>query len=262
MRALPLLLLTLGACATRPSASGPAPLTPGTPSGPNTPAPQPPAAPMTPTHTLTLDQRAPLELGSTATLRYEGLVIEDIAGSPDGSYPGGSGISLTVIVDGGATPQRRQLSLLSAGYTSRPSAWFDRHRVTLLDVEDPYKKGARALFVVERVSDRTRPGPPVVVRVAAGQSIDLDDEIRVEFLGNSTKEISAGEKPPLMVAVKYHVPGEPPDSTEFNVGADDTPQSSTWRDDRLTIVESAYNAWMRVSIERLQLERVTPAGPG
>ena len=41
--------------------------------------------------------------------------------------------------------------------------------------------------------------------------------------------------------------------------ADDRPQRWSWRDYRFTIAAHAYDAWMQLSIERLELE---PASPG
>lgn len=255
MRVPPLLLFALAGCTGR--APGPAPLQPQPAPPSPTDAPARPVAPPRPNLTLARDQRVPLQLGGTATLRYENLVLEDIAASPDGSYPAGSGITLDLILDGGATPERVPLTLLSSGYRSRPCAWFGEFRVTLIDVKDPHR-APRVELALERVSARTRPGAPQVVRVEVGQSIPLDDEVRVEFLGNSTKHIDPGEKPPLMVALRYHVPGEPPLSTEFNVGSDDKPQTWIWRDYHFTILASGYNASMQVAVARLQLDLATP----
>jgi len=210
---------------------------------------------MTANLSLTRGQRVTLELGGSETLGFEDVVVESIEAGPSEAYPAGSGVSVTLIVEGGRSPERRQVSLLSSGYRSHPVAWFGPYRVTLVDVKDPHR-AAQVDLVVERVSERSLPGEPVVVRVEAGQSITLGDAARVEFLGHSTKHIDAGERPPLMVALKYHIPGEAPLSTEFNVGTDDRPQTWTWRDYRLTIVEYVYNAWMRVSVERLALDRV------
>ena len=255
MRVPALLLLALAACTGR--APGPAPLQPQPTPPPPIDAPASPVTPPRPNLTLAREQRVPLQPGGAATLRYDNLVLEDIAASPDGSYPAGSGITLDLILDGGAAPQRVPLTLLSSGYRSRPSAWFGEFRVTLLDVKDPHR-APRVELALERVSARLRPGAPQVVRVDLGQSIALDDDIRVEFLGHSTKHIDKGEPPPLMVALRYHVPGEPPLSTEFNVGSDDRPQTWTWRDYHFTILASGYNAYMQLALARLQLDPATP----
>lgn len=251
-RAIVILLLTV-ACARRPAEPARPEVT--TPDATPTPTATTTAQPMTsaaPNLVLTRDQRAPLALGSTATIHYDGLVIEEIAGSPDGSYPGGSGISLTLVVDGGPAPQRRSVSLLSTGYTSRRAAWFDDRRVTLLDVEDPYRQ-ARVALLVERVTGDVLPGAPVEARVAVGGMVALDADTRVEFLGNSTKSISAGERPPLMIALRYHVAGEEPATTEFNAGTDDRALTWVWRDRRFTVTRYAYDEWMQLRIDRLRL---------
>lgn len=239
------LLLCLAACAPRPA----------NPVAPASPTPPAPAQPMNaaPNLVLTsLDQRATLIPGTTLTLRYDNLVIESIEPSPDGNYPAGSGITLNLHREGGAPPLRRNVSLLSSGYTSRNAAWFDDVRVTLLDVKDPQQKSARVELLVERVTAEPA-GDAREVRVTRGQSLELAPDTRVEFLGNSTKEISAGERPPLLVAVRYLVSGEEPVSSEFNVGPDDTPQIWTWRDQRFTVLKYAYNEWMQVKVQRLRL---------
>jgi hypothetical protein len=242
------MFLFIGACAQR--SVEPAPV--NAPQPPARPTAQP-AQPMTtvPNLVLTHEQRAPLYLGSTATIRHDGLVIEDIAASPDGAYPAGSGISLTLIVEGGPSPIRRSVNLLSSGYTSRAAAWFGDIRVTLLDVKDPHKREARVELLVERITGDVVPGAPVLVRVAAGGTFELDADTRIEFLGNSTKTISKGDQPPLMVALRYLVAGEEPEKTEFNAGTG--PYAWDWRDRRFTIVDHAYDQWMQLKIERLRL---------
>lgn len=250
---LTVILLLLAACSKRQVDARPIEARPVEARPISDPAPQP-TQPMTtaaPNLVLARDQRAPLFLGSTATIRYDGLAIEDIAASPDGAYPAGSGVSLTLIVDGGAAPLRRGVNLLSPGYSSRAAAWFGDIRVTLLDVKDPYKKDVKVELRVERVTDEVLPETPVQVRVAAGGTIDLDAETQLEFLGNSTKTISKGDRAPLMVALRWLVAGEEPEKTEFNAGSG--PYGWDWRDRRFTIVAHAYNEWMQLKIERLRL---------
>lgn len=246
-----LCLLPLAACATRradPPVISAGPPKPG-PAAPTEPNRMPSTGPNL---TLTGEQPQPLWPGSTAKIHCEGIAIKTLAGAGD-AHPGGNGVSMTLVVEGGAAPIRRMVSLRPPGHTSRSHAWFDDTRVTLLDVEDPYEKGARTLLRVERVTDRARPGPTTAVRVMRGQGFDLDDDVRVEFLGNSTKEISRGERPPLRVAVRYLVPGEQPDAGEFNVGSEDRPQSWRWRDYRFTITDHAHDEWMQLAIDRLEL---------
>lgn len=239
------LLLCLDACTPRSAPAVP-------PSDATHPASAPP---MTAAPNLVLtspEERAPLLPGGAATLRYDNLVIESIEASPDGNYPAGSGITLTLHRDGGPGPLARQVSLLTPGYTSHAAAWFDDVRVTLLGVKDPHNKTPRVELQVERVTGEPL-GEPREVRTIKGGAIDLDVGARVEFLGNSTKSISAGEPPPLLVAVRYVVSGEEPETSEFNVGPDHSPQTWTWRDHRFTIIKYAYNEWMQLKIQRLRL---------
>lgn len=96
--------------------------------------------------TLEKDQRN--EIGDGLTLHYESLVIEEIAAGGPG-YPAGSGITLVLVAEGAGAPQRQQVSLLSEGYDSHPTATFGRYRVTLIDVEQPMRD-ARVILKIER----------------------------------------------------------------------------------------------------------------
>ena len=78
---------------------------------------------MTANLSLTRGQRVTLELGGSETLGFEDVVVESIEAGPSEAYPAGSGVSVTLIVEGGGSPERRQVSLLSSGYRSHPVAW-------------------------------------------------------------------------------------------------------------------------------------------
>lgn len=224
------------------------------------PAPkmQPPSAPApvaaTSSSSTTLAPGERLELGGGVTVHFSGVVVEEIAASPDGSYPAGSGVTLALIFEGRGAPVSREISLLSPGYDSVREAWFDRYRVGVVDVNDPIR-APRLDLVAERITDRVRPAAPIVVRVERGGEVALG-AARMTFLGHSTKHIDAGESPPLMVAVEYQAPGAAPERFETNVGTDDRPQRWSWRDYLFTIDAHAYDAWMQLSITRLELEPV------
>jgi hypothetical protein len=247
-RTLLALLLCLAACDKRPAA-------PARPPEPAAPTPSdPPTGPMTANLVLTSHtQRAPLALGHTALLRYDGLAVESLAASPDGAYPGGSGVSLTLYLEGGPAPLRRDLSLLSPGYTSRDRAWFGDHRVTLLDVKDLYTKSTRVELLVERVTGEPLPGPATAARVVRGDSVELDADTRLEFLGNPARQVAAGERSPRTIAVRYHVGGEQPESAELDVGPDGSRRSWDWRDWRFTVTAHAHDEWLQLEIRRLRL---------
>lgn len=227
----------VGSCAT----SAPAPTMPTTP----VPPPRSTAPPIS----IAANQR--LALGGGVTVHFTGVVVEEIAASPDDNYPGGSGITLALIFEGMGAPQRREISLLSAGYDSVREAWFDHYRVTVVDVQGPLRAPQLEIFA-ERVTDRVRTGTPMAARIERGAHLELGSAT-MTFHGHSTKHIDQGELPPLMVAVEYRAPGGPPERFEHNVGTEDRPQRWTWRDYRFTSVEHAYDAWMQLSIDRLEL---------
>ncbi|MBZ5710132.1 hypothetical protein [Nannocystis pusilla] len=238
-----LVLSLLGACAV-PAAE---------------PTMQPPSAPApvatAPASTTTLAPDERLALGGGVTVHFSSVVVEQIAASPDGSYPAGSGVTLALIFEGVGAPVSREISLLSPGYESVREAWFDRYRVRVVDVLDP-TRAPRLVVVAEQVTDRVRPGEPLAVRAARGRDVDLETA-RMTFLGHSTRHIDAGESPPLMVAVEYHVLRAAPERLETNVGTDDErPRRWRWRDYLFTIDAHAYDAWMQLSIARLELEPV------
>ncbi len=194
-----------------------------------------------------------LTIGPGVTLRYDNLVIEEIAAGPSSAYPAGSGLTLTLIVDGLNGPIRRSVSLLSEGYTSKREAWFDRFRVTVNDVTSPHRDAVVEL-VVEQVTDRA--GTPTSANVVKGGSVALGTA-SMFFRGHGSKHIGPGETSPLMVALEYSVPGEEPERVELNVGTGPR-HSWRWRDYELTVLAHEFDAWMRLQIARLQLAPVQP----
>ena len=240
--------LLLGACATRsPVSTMPSPAT--SPTMPSSSQPSPTPGPQGPVITLAPDQR--LALGGGVTVHFTGVVVEEIAGSPDGAYPAGSGVTLALIFAGIGAPERREISLLSAGYDSLHEAWFDRFRVTVVDVKDPLR-APRLELIAEQVSDRVRPGAPITARLERGAELALE-AATMTFRGHSAKSVAAGESQPLVVHVDYRAPGAPPESAAYNVGPDDRPQRWRWRDHEFTITAHAYDAWMQLAIARLEL---------
>jgi hypothetical protein len=194
-----------------------------------------------------------LTIGPGVTLRYDNLVIEEIAAGPSPGYPAGSGLTLTLIVDGLNGPIHRSVSLLSEGYTSKREAWFDRFRVTVNDVTSPHRDAVVEL-VVEQVTDRA--GPPTNANVVKGGSVALGTASMI-FRGHGSKHIGPGETSPLMVALEYSVPGEEPERAELNVGTGPRP-SWRWRDYEITAIAHEFDASMSLQIARLQLAPVQP----
>lgn len=202
-----------------------------------------------PTHELTRDR--PLALRSGVTLRHEDIVIEEIAAGPSPAYPAGSGVTLTLVVDGlGGAPIRRPISLLSAGYTSQNVAWFGPYRVTVVDIEAPHRRDAIIKLAVEEVTDVAAPGPPLVATVARGGSLDLGDAT-MTFVAHGHKRTGPGEASPLLLTARYSVPGAEPE--EHHGEVDGTPPAWTWRDRRFTIRNYQYDVSMDLEVVRLQL---------
>ncbi|WAS91056.1 hypothetical protein [Nannocystis punicea] len=220
------------------------------------PTMQPPSAPVAaaPAARTTLAPNERLALGGGVTVHFSNVTVESIAASPDGSYPAGSGITLALIFEGLGAPVSREISLLSAGYESVREAWFDRYRVEVVEVEDP-TRAPRLVVVAEQVTERVRPGEPIAARVQRGGEVELGST-RMKFLGHSTKHIEAGEPPPLLVAVEYQPFRAAPERLETHVGTEERPQRWRWRDYLFTIEAQAFDAWLQLSIARLELEPV------
>lgn len=102
------------------------------------------------------------------------------------------------------------------------SAWFEDRRVTVVDVEDP---------------------------LSAPRSCCS----RIKFLGHSDKRVSEGI-PPILLALEIREGSALPERSESHVGTEDPLTGCRWHDCRFTILENAYNAMMRASIERLDVE--------
>lgn len=256
---------TLVACRApteTPPAEPAAPMPPSALADPEAePEPTPPAEPSTPkamptpTHVLSPQQPAPLDEGTT--IEVEGVVIESIEASPEDpeAYPAGSGIDVTVVIRQGSYEQRAELGLLSAGYDSHPVAWLEDARVTLLDVADPHR-APRVSLLVERVSDQETGEPPERVRVTKDQEAQLADGTGLTLLGHGHKHTMEGQRSPLLIAVRWHEPGFPPDDQHTSVGPDEDEQRWPWRDRVIEVLDYRYDQWMELSITRRRLERV------
>ncbi len=233
---------------TPPPTGEPAPI------GPTDPDPQPEPTTRTPMPTHTLDLRTPVPLDRENTLRVEDLVIEEIEASPDGNYPSGSGVDVVVIFQRGSYEIKRPLTLLSEGYDSRPTTWFEGYRVTLLDVADPHGT-AKVSLLVERVTDRPD-GAPVKHRVKKGGEVQIDPDTRLRFVGHGHKRTMPGQSSPLMVAVDWLVRGTEDEGQSLNVGADPATMGWAWRKWQISIDEYDYDQWMQLTVQAWALERV------
>lgn len=200
---------------------------------------------------ITLAQGQRIALGDGVTVRFTGVVVEAIEGSPDGAYPAGSGVTLALIFEGIGAPERREISLLSAGYDSLREAWFDRFRVTVVEVKDPLR-APQLEVIAEQVSDRVRPGAPITARLEKGGELPLG-AATMTFRGHSTKIVGPGESQPLVVHVDYRAPGAPPESSSYNVGPSGEPRRWRWRDHQFTVTAHDYDTWMQLAIDRLEL---------
>jgi len=245
-------VLVLAACASQPPAppapaSGPPPTAPG-------PAPPPTGATMP---LLQLTQDRPITLRSGVTLRHEGLVIEEIAAGPSPAYPGGSGVTMTLVVDGigGGVAVRRPISLLSPGYTSQNVAWFGPYRVTVVDVKDPHRRDAVVELTVEETTDEVVPGAPIVATITRGGSLELGDATMI-FVAHGHKRTRPGETSPLLLTVQYRVPGSETEEQHGELTGD--PPRWTWRDRRFLVRDHAYNASMQLEVVRLRLAPLRP----
>lgn len=256
-------LSVLAACRTPGEAppaeptSPPAAAEPAEPDNPDAdPAPTTTPAPMpTPTHVLPL--REPVPLDSQNALRVQDVIIESIEPSPEDpeAYPAGSGIDVTVVMQRGSYEVRAELSLLSEGYTSQPVGWLEDYRVTLLDVAEPHRAPEVSL-VVERVTDHDTDEPPQMLRLTKDQPSPLRDGTVLTLRGHGHKRTSPGQRSPLMIAVRWEVPGQPAVDQDTSIGPSEDDDRWSWRDLVVTVGEYDYGDWMDVTIVRRQLQRV------
>lgn len=217
------------------------------------PEPEPVVTPVPkPTHVLELSR--PVRLDSQNDLRVESVVIESIEPSPDGVYPAGSGIDVEVVMQRGQYEVRGTMTSLSEGYTSRPIAWLEHYRVTLVDVADPHN-APKVSLVIERVADGEATGEPSKGRLSKDAPITLVDGTELRFLGHSHKSVSAGMSSPLMIAVQWAVPGYESVDQHTSIETDGE-RTFEWRDLVVKVVEWQYDQWMDVEIRRRKLERV------
>lgn len=217
------------------------------------PEPEPVVSPLPePTHVLEL--RKPVRLDQDNELRVESVVIESIEPSPDGAYPAGSGIDVEVVMQRGQYEVRGTMTSLSEGYTSRPIAWLEQYRVTLVDVDEPHN-APKVSLVVERVSETEATGEPSKGRLSKATPMTLPDGTELRFVGHSHKSVSAGMTSPLMISVQWAVPDYEAVDQHTSIETDGE-RTFDWRDLVVKVVEWQYDDWMDVEIRRRTLERV------
>lgn len=224
---------------------------------PAEPLPEPEPEPVVtalpkPTHVLEL--RKPVRLDQDNELRVESVVIESIEPSPDGAYPAGSGIDVEVVMQRGQYEVRGTMTSLSEGYTSRPIAWLEQYRVTLVDVDDP-RKAPEVSLVVERVAEGEATGEPSEGRLSAATPMTLPDGTELRFLGHSHKSVSAGMTSPLMISVQWAVPDYEAVDQHTSIETDGD-RAFEWRDLVVKVVDWQYDDWMDLEVRRRKLERV------
>lgn len=219
------------------------------------PEPEPePAVTPKPNPTHVLEPNNPVRLDQDNELRVQSVVIESIEPSPDGAYPAGSGIDVEVVMQRGQYEVRGTMTSLSEGYTSRPIAWLEQYRVTLVDVADPHN-APKVSLLVERLSDGDATGEPHRGRLSKDTPITLSDGTELRFLGHSHKSVSAGMTSPLMISVAWAVPGYEAVDQHTSIETDGE-RTFEWHDHVVKVVEWQYDDWMDVEIRGRKLERV------
>lgn len=231
-------------------ATSPAPPVTTTTATTTVPAPEP-------THSLAL--RESVRLGPKHQLRAQDIVVESIEASPDGSYPAGSGITVSLVMTRDTFELPFELSLLSAGYASHTVGWVEDHRFTLLGVEDPLGKPAVSL-VVQRVINTKTDNPPDRGRISKDHPLTLHDGVEVTFLGHSHKRTHAGQTSPLMISLQWLAPDAKPVQDGTSLYPTKGDRSWRFRDRDVTLDDHRYGDWMDLTIQRLQLQRIERGG--
>jgi len=195
-----------------------------------------PAAEEAPVHTITEGEAVTLSDGHRLSL--ESLVVESIAGSPNGAYPSGSGVVVEVSVAGA----RAELSLLSEGYDSRTEAWAGSYRVRLLAADD-----RQAKVRVDAVLDEVEEVVTEKTTLSRGESLAVPGGPKVTFLGHSHKRTHEGQRSPLIVELSY-------DHDVDNVSLY-PPEASTWawHDLRFELLDHEVGESITVKLTRQRL---------
>ena len=180
---------------------------------------------------------------------------EIIEPSPNGSYPGGSGVVVGLRING----DDFELSKLSDGYASMNALWLGEHRYELVS----YTSRTKSIELrVARVSDQIV-GPTRSVRVGRGNDVSLSGGAAMTFESHGHKRVYENQGSPLVVRVSYWrvaKVGEDLESRDplgkesHNLGPPATGQSWRWRDYHFTLGDYEYNQFMVLDVQRLALK--------
>lgn len=256
MRSLLPVVLLLSACGPQLPAPVPPPEKP-TATAVQPPEPTPPSAPtpMQPTHVLVPGTAVPID-GST-TLVVEGVVVETLEPSPDGAYPGGGAVEVSLRLQRGDYEQHTSLLDITEGYQSRRVAWLDDVRIELVEVADVHN-APKVHVVMETVGEDTA-GPPRRIRIERGQTVTLDDGHRLQFVAHGHKRTFENQASPLIVHTRWHLPGFEPIDHGENLQTSEGERTWRVRDVQLTLIDWDYDGWMELEIRPLR--RVPIASP-
>lgn len=246
--------MLMSACGPRDSVV--VPPSPEPPATAEEPEPKPPAVPMSmqPTHVLV--SGSPIPVDTSTTLTVDGVTVETLEPSPDGAYPGGGAVEVSLRLQRGHYEAHTSLLDITEGYEARRVAWLDDVRIELVTVEDVHR-APKVHVVLETVGAKTTDAPPQRIRVERGQTVTLDDGHRLEFVGHGHKRTFENQSSPLIVHTRWHLPGfEPIDHAE-NLQTSEGERTWRVRDRQLTLIDWDYDGWMELEIRALRRVPIT-----
>lgn len=218
---------------------------------------QPPlavAASMQPTHVLVSDSPVPVDASTTLTV--DGVIVETLEPSPDGAYPGGGAIEISLRLQRGGYESRTSLLDITEGYEPRRVAWLDDLRIELVEVKDLHH-APKVHVVLETVGTTTTDAPAQRIRIERGQTVTLADGHRLEFVGHGHKRTFENQASPLIVHTRWNLPGfEPVDDGE-NLQTSEGERTWRFRDVQLTLIDWDYDGWMELEIRALRRVPIT-----
>lgn len=209
---------------------------------------------MQPTHVLI--PGSPTRLDDSTTITVDDVIVETLEPSPDGAYPGGGAVEVSLTVRRGHDEQHTSLLDITEGYQARPVAWVHDLRIELVSVEDVHA-APQVQVVLETASDETTGGPPQTVRVERGETVTLADGHQLEFVAHGHKRTHANQASPLIVRTRWSLPGFEPTEHSVNLQTSDDERSWSVRDVELTLLDWDYDAWMELEIRALRRVPIT-----
>lgn len=189
------------------------------------------------------------EIGVIFVLKH--VVVEQIAASPDGKYPAGSGVCVTLqLEDGYGHAGEEELCRLTPPYGFREFMYFQGRRIRWVDLRSPLREPILVLEV-QKLSPKDYDALGTFV-LDRGKPVVIDDDMTVTLAAHGHKRTRPGKRSPLILTLDYTQRGkETASGIREKIWLGDESRSSWHRGRyRFELVDNSYNRSTKVTVRR------------